>query len=406
MKRYIYKAKKGPREVIEGTLYANSKQEAVDKIVRQGYFAMSIREDSGDDGKSSVSSGLRAVFGVKLREIIVFTRQLGNLISSGVPILKALTILADGTSDRYFRAIIENVSENVRNGYKLSLGLRMYPGVFNDFYIAMVGAGEDSGSLHIALKRTADYFQKKYELISKVRVAVAYPALILLAGVGTLIFVFTSVIPKILPILLNLHVELPLITKILIAFTTILGRTWMWILGAAVVFSVILKRALSNKVFQAYFSMMKLTLPLYGEVVLKSEIAQFARAVAMALEAGIPVIKAINISVPIINEYGIINDVRSCVRKLESGSSLCESLKGTRTFPPFVYNLVKVGEESGALDGALSNIADTYESDCEEIIKIMTNLLEPVLVLIIGMIVAFIVFAVLLPILNLNIMIK
>ncbi|MBF0216773.1 MAG: type II secretion system F family protein [Candidatus Omnitrophica bacterium] len=406
MKRYIYKAKKGPREAIEGALYANSKQEAVDKIVRKGYFATSIREDSSDDGKSAVSSGIRAVFGVKLRELIIFTRQLGNLISSGVPILKALTILADGTSDAYFRTIIENVSENVRNGYKLSLGLRMYPRVFNDFYIAMVGAGEDSGSLHIALKRTADYFQKKYELISKVRVAVAYPALILLAGVGTLIFVFTSVIPKILPILLNLHVELPLITKVLIAFTIVLERTWMWLLGSAVVFGIIFKRALSNKVFQGYFSRIKLTLPLYGEVVLKSEIAQFARAVAMALEAGIPVIKAINISVPIINEYGIIDDVRSSVRKLESGNSLGESLKGTRTFPPFVYNLVKVGEETGALDGALSNIADTYESDCEEIIKVMTNLLEPVLVLIIGLIVAFIVFAVLLPILNLNILIK
>ncbi|MBF0493823.1 MAG: type II secretion system F family protein [Candidatus Omnitrophica bacterium] len=403
MKKFHYKAKKGPQKVIEGVIYANSAREVVEKINKTGYVATSVREELVQSDVRATSFDFNSLFGVGIKELISFTKQLATLIKSGIPILKSLTVLGEQTQDRYFRTAVESIAENVKNGHSLSSSLKEYPKIFSPFYRAMLKAGEESGKLPMALKRISDYYSKRYEFVSKVRIALAYPMLILIVGFLTLIFVFTNVLPRIIPVIINLKMDLPIPTKILIALTMFLTHNWVWVILTVVLLLLIMNRAVKNENFNYYFSHFKMNLPVFGEIIMKSETAQFSRAMSMALSSGISIIQSVNICVPILNEYGIINAVNSSLKQLEAGGSFGEALKNTKVFPPFVYNLIKIGEESGNLEESLTNIAETYEEDCEEALKVMTNLIEPILVLVVGLIVGFIVVAVLLPVFNINV---
>ena len=402
MKSFIYKAKKGPDNVVEGTLYANNKQEIVEKLLRSGCVATSVEEVIIPDRKAELNFTIRSFVGVKLKDIIVFSRQLADLLRAGIPILRALSILAEQAEDPYFKSIIVRIGENVRMGYSLSSGLEEFPKVFSLFYRAMIAAGERSGSMDKALTRISEYYRGKYELVSKVRTAMAYPLMILIVGILSLVFIFTNVIPKIIPLIINLNAQLPVPNRILIGTSEFLKNNIHWVILWILLFSLIFARAMTNKTFKYYFSRMKLGIPVIGDIIFKSELAQFSNTVAMALASGISMIQGIDISMPILKEYAIIKSVKGCSRGLEAGGSFGDALKASGSFPPFFYNLVKVGEESGDLENALANIVTSYEADCEEGLKIMTNLLEPVMILAVGLIVGFIVIAVLLPIMSLN----
>jgi len=404
MKTFVYKAKKGPEDITEGRIYANSTQEVVEKLLRKGFVATYVKEVTYEETKSVVPSGIKVFLGVSLKELIVFSKQLSSLLKAGVPILQSLNILSEQTSDLSFRKVIDDIAENIKHGNSLSSGLGNYPRIFSSFYRAMINAGENSGTLEVSLKRISDYYGKKYELISRVRAALAYPILIFIVGSLTLLFIFTNVIPKIIPMIVNLNIELPLPTKMLISISMFFKNNWYWVLLGVFLFALIFYRATKNKSVSYYLSKLKLNAPVFGDIIFKSEIAQFARAVSMALKSGISIIQAVNISLPILREHAIIEDIGKSLKELEAGGSLGETLRGSKTFPPFVYNLIIVGERSGDIEAALSNIAESYEGDCEEAVKTLTNLLEPVMVLLIGVVVGFIVMAVLLPILNLNIM--
>ncbi|MFC1704487.1 type II secretion system F family protein [Candidatus Omnitrophota bacterium] len=403
MKTFIYRAKNGPENILEGKIVANSAQEVVDILKRKGYMATQVYEQTSSVD-SAARFSLRMFFGVRLKEIAIFSRQLANLLKSGVPILKALHILSEQTQDAYFRNIIIDIAEKVKKGESLSMSLRSYPKIFTPFYIAMVKAGEDSGGVDRSLMRIADYYVKQLELQSKIKSALAYPMLILLVGIGSIIFIFTNVMPRIIPLFSSLNVELPMPTRILIAISEFLQGNWYYLILFVLIFLLIFKKAMSNKVFQYYISTIKLRLPIFGQLVFKSEVARFARALEMALHSGIPIIRALDISLPIINEYVIKESLSQSLKDLESGVTLSSTLKNAKIFPPFVFNLVSVGEESGKLYEALSDIADSFKTDCEDAIKTLTTLLEPSMVLIIGLIVGFIVTAVLLPIFQLNFM--
>lgn len=404
MKNFIYKAKNGPDELIEGVIVAHSTQDVVDQLAKKGLVATFVKEQ--ETGKSVIFSEqrFRRLFGVRLKTLIVFTRQLAKLLHSGIPILRALDILAEQTPDHYFKNVIEAIAHKVQNGQTLSSSLKEHPKIFNSFYIAMVKAGEDSGSIDTSLSRLSDYYMQQYELITKVKAALAYPLLILFVGIGTLVFIFTNVIPRIIPILLGLNMSMPLPTKILIGISDFLTKSWPWLILLAVIVVLIFMRAMKKNALQSYLSHIQLHLPLFGDLYFKSEFSKFARALETSLRSGIPVVTAIDLTLPIINNMVIRKELESSLKELESGGSFGRSLKKAKIFPAFVYNLILIGEESGKLNDALADIAETFEKDCEEYVKVLMTLLEPCMVLAVGLIVGFIVSAVLLPIFQLNFM--
>ncbi len=402
MGTFIYRAKNGPDNTIEGKMSAANVQEVVDRLNKQGYVATYVKEENIDRGISFPFWG-QLIGKVTLKELIVFSQQLGFLLKAKVPILKALKILSQQIPNLYFRGVIKELTKQVKNGQPLSTSLKKYPKIFSSFYTTMVGAGEESGTLDKALMRITGYYVKQLEFISKVKSALTYPLLVLTVGFITLIFIFTKVIPRIIPLLKSLDIPLPFPTKVLISISSFLVDNWFFLVLGGLLLVLIWRKACYNKMFTYHLSILKLNLPILGQLIFKSEFARFARTLEISLQSGVSLVKGWELSLPIIKEEVIRNNLEESLKVLKSGGRLCETLKGD-LFPPLVYNLVEIGEESGELEEAFSNIAQWFENDCQEFIRLLTTVLEPMMVLVVGLIIGFIVAAVLLPIFQLDFM--
>ena len=431
MPAYHYRAKKGPSEVVEGEVEAASVDEAVDKLDQIGLLAVHLDEvkPNGKKAKepaaaekqheknrkgSAPHSAVQKNAGnslvlfqrVKSSEITLFGRQLSSLIKSGVPILRALWIIQEQTQNLLFRKFLQRAQEEINNGRSLSAVLAEYPKYFSALYVSMVRMGEDSGNLQEAMLRISDYRQRQEEILSRVRTAMAYPILMGLTGVGTIVFMLTFVIPKLTALFTSLGTGLPLPTKILMKISSIFQKPELW--GAAAVllllFIIIVRWRASQ--MRWLWSVMSLKIPVVKGFVMKSELARFSRTFELLIKSGLPILRAIEIAVPVLNNRVYRMQMDKAKDELTGGGSLGKSLRECGVFPLFMTNLISVSEESGKLDEALQEIASFYERETDEQIKIMTALMEPLMILVMGLIVGFIVMAMMLPMFELNMIVK
>ncbi|KPK98741.1 MAG: hypothetical protein AMJ95_02520 [Omnitrophica WOR_2 bacterium SM23_72] len=400
MSLYRYKAKKGPQEVIEGQLEAVSEKEAVEKINALGLVPLRVEEEVSSN--VLVTSKGKSFGKVKTRQITVFSRQLAQLIRSGVPILRAIHIIMEQSESRTLKAILGDIHDNLKEGSTFSSCLSAHPNCFPPIYIAMIRAGEDTGGLPEALLRITDYRMKQEEFISRLRMALAYPFLMAIVGVATIVFMLTFVIPRLTKIFFSMGQALPLPTQILISISSAMRQPWMWLAFSAIV--LIFIRQSKTEAGKVVLSRLKIHLPLLGNIILKANLSRFCRTLELLIKSGIPILKAIDIAVAVINNEIVKEKLKMSHKELEQGGSFGKSLKASSLLPSFMTNLVIVGEESGKLAEALCEVADTYERETDEAVRIMTNLLEPLMILIMGLIVAFIVIAMLLPIFEINLM--
>ncbi|MFH1459967.1 MAG: type II secretion system F family protein [Candidatus Omnitrophota bacterium] len=407
MATYKYKAKKGPGKIINAQISAASREEAVERISQMGYMPVRIELAEGTEGLAPANLGFLAER-VGAKQITVFTRQLAVLLKSGVPILKGLKILSDQATNRYFQIVLGRIHNEVKDGKTLSSTLAVFPKIFPALYIALVKAGEESGTLEKALLRIAEYRQKQERIFSQIRTALTYPILMGIVGIGTIIFMLTFVMPRLLKIFTRLGQDLPLPTKIIIAFSNFLNNPWVWLIALLIIsFSIFLlnRKSLSSRELLLLGSF-KLKMPIFGQMFLKAELACFSITLELLLASGIQLLKAIQTSIPTLNNEVIKQELVKGYKAIEQGESFGLVLDQSNVFPKFMVNLIKVGEESGNLDEALHELANTYEQETEEAIKIMTNLLEPIMILIMGAVVGFIIVSMLLPVFQLNIMVK
>lgn len=405
---YKYRAKKGPKEVINSVIVAASREDAVEKITQMGYIPVRVEETSAEGSVSSVSSAALFEPGIKPKMITVFTRQLSILLHSGVPILKSLTILAEQSHNPGFRRILSEIRSQVKDGRTLSSALSLYPRYFSPLYLSLVRAGEDSGTLEELLLRIADYRYKQEQIISTVRTALTYPLLMALVGTGTIIFMLVFVMPRLLKVFARLGQELPLPTKILMGVSNFMTQWWVWLVIALIILALLgfLERSSRSKKGQLLIGQLKLHAPLFREVFLKLELARFSRTLELLLKSGIQLLRAIDASIPTLNNEVIRQELRKGYKLIEQGESFGTILNRSHIFPKFMVNLVAVGEESGKVETALHELADTYENETDEAVKIMTNLLEPLMILFMGIVVGFIIMAMLLPVFQLNVMVQ
>jgi type II secretory pathway component PulF len=404
MPRYIYKAKKGPTEIIKDAIEAQSKDEAVEKISRLGFLPLNIEEESAIAQKPGVSAPVFLSGGrVPSREVTVFSRQLASLIKSGVPILRSLAIIAEQSEVAAFKAVLAKVATDVKEGQSFSKALEAWPSVFSAFYIAMVRSGEDSGTLQDTLLRIAAYRKAQEEMLARVRAAMAYPILMALVGAGTIVFMFMFVLPKLMVIFSSMGQELPVPTQIVVGISVFLKKYWPHLLAALAVASFLVSKTSTFKVRKKFMSVVVLHIPVFSQFLRKNEFARFCRTLEVMIRSGIPILKALSISIPILDNEVIKSELGRCSRELEQGASFGRSLKVSKVFSTFMVSLIMVGEESGKLDEALAEVADTYERECDETIKVMTSLLEPAMILVMGLVVGFIVMAMLLPIFQINV---
>ncbi|MFH0731471.1 MAG: type II secretion system F family protein [Candidatus Omnitrophota bacterium] len=409
---YKYKAKKGPQDVREDRIHAQSEAEAIDKISRMGYLPVSIEEITAEEIIAPVyHNAYRKPVSFKLpsgrirnREITIFSRQLASLLKSGVPILDGLNIISEQTDNLKLRALLLDMHNAIKDGATFSSTLERYPKVFPSIYGAVIRAGEDSGSLHDALMRVFEYRSQQEDIVSRFRMAMAYPVLMALVGLSTVIFMLTYVMPRLMGIFANMGQKLPLPTRILISTSSYLQQGWPAIALFLAAFILIIKAQNKTRPGRLLLSMLKLHMPIYGKFALKAELACFGRTMELLIKSGTPVLKAIDISIPVLGNEIIKTKLSSSRKELEAGGSFGKSLKGSKVIPSFMSSLVIVGEESGKLHEAFAEVADYYERDTDEAIRLMVSLLEPLMILVMGLIVGFIVMAILLPVFEINVM--
>ena len=409
---YQCRVKKGVNEFSEQRVEAQSEKEAVEKLSQMGLLPLRVDEvaekDPAPQPARGGKSGDRGVGRgkVKTTEVTVFTREMASLFKSGVPILTALEIIREQSENLNFKQMIGKIHDAVKEGSTFSAALGKYPRVFPPIYIAMIKTGENSGALPEVLLNIADYRRKEQEMASRFRMALAYPALMGLVGIGTIIFMFTYVIPRLTKIYVNLGEALPLPTRILLSTSDILRKGWPVILLVLAVGIFIFRRQINTATGKKIWSQFLLRLPLAGKFIVKAELTRFCRTFGLLIRSGVPILSALNIAVPVIENEVIKEQISRSYQELEHGGTLGKSLKNAPAIPLFMSNLIRVGEESGKLQDALEEVASSYERDTEEAVRIMSSLLEPLMILVMGLITGFIVVAMLLPIFDINTMMR
>lgn len=395
MSRFSYQAKDGESKTVSGTIEADSETAAIARLGAQGLFPFSVEEV----GSGSQSGG--SIFGAKrinARTLAYMTRQLSDLIGGGLPLLGALNVLAKQTEHPRLKGIIENLASAVRDGRSLSDAIAEYPSVFNQLYISMVRAGEVSGGLERVLEELADLGESEAELRSRVIAASVYPILVLCVAIGMTIFMLAFVIPKLSLVFIESGAALPLPTQILLSISE-LFRQWWWLLIAGMGFAGwSLMKWRRSETGAMVLDRVVLTLPGIGDLVRQVNTARFARNLGVMLGQGVPVLQALQVVADNVSNFFIRQAVEKSRESVREGASIAGALSETEEFPVFVSNMVAVGEESGKVDQSLIKVAGTIEREVDRTMRTLTSIIEPVLLLLVGAVVLFIVLAMLLPI--------
>jgi general secretion pathway protein F len=400
MALYRYKAVTSGGDTIEGEMEAASREEVVGKLQDAGNLPLDARP-AGATG----AAGLSALFKratLSGAELVSFTQQLATLLGAGQPLDRALQILIDMPESDEARKMVERVREVVRGGAPLSTALEQQHGVFSRLYVNMVRAGEVSGSLHSTMKRLADYLERSRTLREAVIGALVYPAILLVMVVGALALLMLYVVPQFVPLFESMNVELPLITRFVLGLSTALQSLW-WVFLISIVGAVWwLQRQLTDADRRQNFDARLLESRLFGALVAKLETARLARTLGTLLTNGVPLLTALSIARNVLGNRALIEAVDVASEDVKTGGGLSYGLSKSKRFPRLALQMVAVGEESGELDGMLTKVADTFDMETRNTIDRMLQLLVPILTIILAAAVAFIMLAILLPILDLS----
>jgi len=391
---YTYKAKRGPDQVVQGELTADSRAAALLEIDARGYSPVWVRERTETGSKRKKRFFRR----IRYRDVTILTRQLASMIRSGVPILRSLSTIAGQTENPRLGRIVTEIQSAVRDGSMLSEALSRYPALFSDLYVNMVRSGESAGALDVCLFRLADSREREEDIRRRVQAAMAYPILIMSVGVATVFMLLAFFLPRVIDLFKD-YPSLPLPTRILIATSRFCSDNWYWVVIMLVLFWAIFKRLTALDRGRALIDSIVLQTPVIGKFMCQADIGRFARTLALLTDAGVSVDRALSLSADTLKNAVLkteIGEVREDT--IRRGMPLSASLKRTKHFPEFVCNMCAVGEEAGRLDEALAEVASFYEKEVEQSNRLLTSLIEPVLILIVGSIVGLIVAAMLLPI--------
>lgn len=402
MPSYFYRAKSQPQKTIQGHIEAESEQDAITKLARMGYFPIAINPETDS---LDIEKGLQ-FRRIPRRDIVLFTHQLSGLLESGVNILNSLNIISTQTANRYLRASINGIIDSIKNGKSLSQSLNLYPNFFSNLYISMVRSGEVGGNIELSLKRLANFLEKEEEFKNSLRASLVYPAFVFLVGVLTVVTLLVFVIPRLVTMFEDMGQLLPLPTRILIGASGLLRNYWLPIVAAISILIFLLLRWKQTQKGRIAWDTLKLKTVVLGEIILKAEISRLMHTLSLLLSSGIPILYSLDISSSVVENQVLKIELQKFKEKINQGLRFSQCLKDSKLFPNFVTNILTVGEETGSLEKSLMHISDSYEKDTDRILKTLSRLLEPVIILVMGLIVGFIVLSMLLPIFQINLIVS
>lgn len=400
---FTYKAKKDPKKTISGEIEAEDVNSAVAKLKNIGLYPFVI-EKRGTD--SSQSSAFLFFKNIGSQDINIFTRQLSDLIHSGLSLAKALNSLSRQTTNKQLRFIVEDVEGRIRKGEAFYEALKKHPKVFSPFFINLIRAGEASGILDETLGRMSEIREREQDFRNQMRSALTYPILLVIVSILIVFILVTFVIPKFVEIFEELGHALPLPTRILLSISNIASRFWPVIVFAAIAVMAGFKRYISTANGALLMDKVKLRAPILGEILKQVEISRFARILGTLLKNGVPILEALRVTSETVENKIFIKEARRFLEGIEKGKRLSDLMRENKIFPPSVSDLVAVGEESARFEEILLNISESFEKESQTRIKMFMAILEPVLILILGLVVLFIVFSMLLPIFDISTLLK
>jgi general secretion pathway protein F len=401
---FEYTALNDKGKKLKGIIDAQSTAAARQKLRDSNIYLTDLQESSGAKKSISLKRPLEGLFRkVGTREVTVMTRQLATLLGAGLPLVQSLTTLIAQTSHPQLKTILSRVREEVNEGNSFSQTMTHYPQVFPAFYLNMVRAGEASGTLHLVLERLADFSEKQQALKGRVRAALAYPLFMFLIGSVVLFFLVTFVVPNVTRIFDEMHQTLPLITILLIGVSRFLETFWWVIVAGLIGAFVALKYFLSKtQKGRTLLDRTLLALPVIGQMNRKMAVARFSRTLGTLLESGVPLLASLEIVRNIVGNSLISDAIQKAGNDVREGQNLSAPLARSGLFPTIAVEMISVGEQSGNLEPMLYRIAEAYEKEVESSITMLTSLLEPIMILVMGLAVGFIVVSILLPIFEMN----
>ncbi len=393
---FQYRAYTAAGKEVSGDIEAPSLREATERLRNESLYPKTL---SPQAARAKWFAGRERV---SLNELAAATRQLSTLIGSGSALFDALAALAAEEENATLAKMLVHVKESISGGSSLSKALEAHPAIFPEMYIRTVEAGEASGTLDRVLARLADYLESSARVRDQVRTALLYPAIMTVVGTGVLFFLFLFVLPKITGIFEDTKQALPFITVVLLTIVRILRGYWPVVIMAAAGLFWGMKRYLKTPKGRAASDEFLLSAPLIGKLFTRFYIAGFARTLGSLLESGVPILSALEMTRRVLNQSVFEKALTTAIKDVTEGRALSASLKSSGIFPGVLIHLVTTGEKSGELPGLLLKAAASYEREFESSLQRTLTLLEPVLILVMGVVVGFIVLAILLPIFELN----
>ncbi len=405
---YEYSGLSSSGKTQKGILDADSPIAARQKLRDSGIFPIEVKEALSKP-KGSLS-GPVSIFGflkgVKPAEVSAITRQLSILLTAGLPLVKSLEALISQITNPMLKKIMAQIKDSVNQGNSLGFSMSQHPKIFSNFYINMVHSGEASGSLDIVLGHLAEFTEHQQALRGRFKAALAYPAFMSIIGTLILFFLITFIVPNITKIFIEMEHTLPLPTLVLIEVSNFLLSFW-WAIFLALFISILIIRHFKKRPKIHYIlDKFKLRIPILGPINQKVALARFGRTLGSLLQSGVPLISALQIVGKIVDNLLIARVIDEAVDDIHEGKSLAETLSKSQWFPSISVQMISVGEQSGEIETMLNKIADTYEKEVESHIMAITSMLEPIMIMVMGTIVLFVVVSILLPIFEMNQMIR
>ncbi|MGA2540065.1 MAG: type II secretion system F family protein [Verrucomicrobiota bacterium] len=417
MAQFNYKARKRSGEVVTGILEVADRGAALMQIERLGLFPIAVEMPKGAAAAAAATAATQQPAGKsaswmeflpptlrqnlqkqrkpKLQELATFTNQLANLLKCGMPLTVALNSMTHLETKGIPAEVSRQLKQDVMEGKGLSEAMARQKGIFTDLYVNMVRAGEQSGALVEVLRRMGDHFERFSEVQAKFTSALVYPAFVICVGIAISIFFMTVMLPAFLQLFQGLNVPLPLPTRILIGLNDFV-KHWAWLVGLVIVFAgFIFARYKASEDGKVKIDQWKMSVPIVGKVVRLHLFGQFCRTLATLLQNGVPVLKALEIAEQIVPNRILKQAIAKTRQEVTDGKTIAQPMARSKVFPQLMVDLIKIGEETGDVPGSLANLADTYESQLNIGLRVMTNMIEPIIIVVMAMFVGFLLIAIL-----------
>ncbi len=396
MAKYDCEVKDAKGDILKTQLEAPNMQELATRLADKGFYLVKATE-------VKKASGF-ALFGgsVKAKEMMVFTTQLSTLVGAAIPLVEAIGIMADQTSNPYFKSVLEAVERDLQSGVSFSASIRKHPKVFNKIYCNMCEAGEAGGILDQVLQRLASFAEADAEIRGRIKSALMMPVIQLVLAIGGVIFLLVKIFPNFSTMFKKMKVDLPKITEMMMVASDALIQHYMLCIGGAVGIGILIFLALKTSIGQHITALVSLKAPIVGSLTQKIAVSRFARTFCSLLGAGVPIMQALQITGSVMGNPIMEKMVTEMSIGVQQGNTLASTLQKVDVFPPMVKKMIEVGENSGNLDVMLSKAADFYDRDVKEALDGLTAALTPILTVVMGIIIGTIALSVFMPLFKMS----